>query len=326
MTDYRCSNESSPTVCNCFSQTYLSFVTRSPSTSYLANSVMACLVNGVFTASGTILNLLVLTVFAKSDKLRKDLGYYLLFVLSFSDLATSLLVHPLFILTCISELTGSGNCTTTALSVLSFAAFAGMSLLTSLVMNLERYAAIIYPFFYQRSVTRKRLFFAVLTLTVCWFVVIGMPFKFLTIQSFAYVSIILCFCLVTAALYLRIFSVARKPRVLYIARPPVQAQTGTRCLNLVEACDVKATSKLLMDLKLAKTYVTIVLCYFCCYLPDAAFLLMNQSNKHFAKSFQARATEKWVFTLVASTSTFNSVVFFWRNTQLRKEAMRIIKH
>ena len=312
-----------PQVQLCFSQTYLSFLVAKPTRSYVVNNVLVAVVNGILTVSGAILNVLVLAVFVKSTSLRNNLGYYLIFVLSFSDLAASLLVHPLFVLTCIMELTGNSSCGLTVFTVLTFALFAGISLLTSLLMNIERYIAILHPFYYERMVTKKRLLLAVFSLTLGWVVIIALPFIYVKIQSFAYVLTILLFCLLVLVLYLRIYIVARKPSLILI----YQMKTKSRPASAEEVGleSPRGTSKRLMDLKLAKTYVIIIFCYFFCYIPDAVFLTINQSNEDFAKTSHARVMETWVFTLVAATSTFNSIVFFWRNTELRKEAVRIIR-
>ena len=55
---------------------FVSFVVRSPSSSYISNAIAASVVNIVLAVAGTILNSFVLFIFWKSSKLRSKLSSF----------------------------------------------------------------------------------------------------------------------------------------------------------------------------------------------------------------------------------------------------------
>ena len=65
---------------------FVSFVLRSPSSSYISNAIATCVVNIVLAVAGTILNSFVLFIFWKSARLRSKLSSFAIMLLCSIDL------------------------------------------------------------------------------------------------------------------------------------------------------------------------------------------------------------------------------------------------
>ena len=123
----------------------MSFVLRSPSSSYISNAIAAVVVNIVLAVAGTILNSFVLFIFWKSRKLRSKLSSFAIMLLCSIDLGVGTVVNPLFALKYITML-DSPKCPYIAAYNVAILFFSGISACTLLIINIERYFAIIHPF------------------------------------------------------------------------------------------------------------------------------------------------------------------------------------
>ena len=75
----------------------------------------------------------------------------------------------------------------------------------------------------------------------------------------------------------------------------------------------------LRNKRLVKSCFIVVMCYCTCFLP---FAILNVS---FIKSNRGKLISPWLLTLNLSNATFNSLIFFWSNKLLRREAKRVLK-
>ena len=135
---------------------YKTYVVRTPTTSYIINSVFGCVVNAILAVLGTFLNTLVVCVFWKTPTLRKKVSYFMIMVLSSIDLCTTIIVHPFYLVNSIAEIRETSKCLYKMFYQTSAVILSGMSFLTFFVMNIERYLAIFHPFFHKVHVTKRR--------------------------------------------------------------------------------------------------------------------------------------------------------------------------
>ena len=133
----------------------LSYVVHLPTPSYTRNIIAAYVVHIVFAIAGTILNSLVLYILWKSTKLRSKLSYFVIMLLSSVDLAVVTIVHSTFLLQTINEINGTPNCVYKVSYLSSLFFFTGISISTLLILNLERYTAIIHLFLHRTTVTKR---------------------------------------------------------------------------------------------------------------------------------------------------------------------------
>ena len=286
----------------------VSFVVRSPSSSYISNAIAANVVNIVLAIAGTILNSCVLFIFWKSPKLRSKLSSFTIMLLCSIDLGVGTVVNPLFALESITMLSSS-KCLYIVAYNIAMSFFSGISVCTLFIINIERYFAIIHPFLHRIHFTKRRF---VLTWVFFWFLIIVwivccVYFTFLVVVIPVILGIIVFTSLYT---YVAIYVVARKKM---LKRNEVHSNSDQEsCRNFMA---------FLRELKMAKTYVLIVSLCFLCYLPTVVLygienILTHDSVIH---AFD------WTTTLISMNSTLNCLIFFWGNREMRKEGSKILK-
>ena len=310
------------TVESCFK----TYIVLEPTTAFIINSIIGCIVNIVFAVTGTFLNALVVCVFWKTPKLRLKVTYFMIMVLSTIDLLVSIIVHPLHVLNSIAEITQAAKCGYKMFYQTSAVIFSGMSFLTFFVMNCERYVSIVHPFFHLNHITKQRcLFVSSLTWIVC--IVTGIaPIFALDIQHFITVLSILVI-IGTFYIYVSIFIEARRRqrgRDRSVSGVTDELDCSHESSNGAEAIQSKKTVSFLHDIQLAKMYLLVVLSSIFLNLPNAIVLAMYTQR---VKSLDVVVHLKiWTVTLVAMNSTMNCLIFFWLNKRLRKEGWRICKN
>ena len=293
----------------------VSYVVHSPNLPYTCSIIAACAVNIIFGIAGTILNSLVLYIFWKSTKLRSKLSYFVIMLLSSADLAVVTIVHSTFLLQAINEINGTPNCTYKISYMFSLYFFTGMSISTLLILNLERYIAIIHPISHRKTSTKQRLMFI---WAILWLLNIANVVSrwFFRLLSEIIMLIVIClFCCTSLFTYVSIFRVVRKRKVI------------ADCDN----CDNEVSGNIatfLRELKMAKTFFIIVVLAFACFLPvgiviHALDYPWNESEKERVATTSAFT---WTNTLTSMNSTLNCLIFFWANSMLRREALKLVKN
>ena len=304
---------------------HVSYIIRSPTPSYTWSIIAACVVNMVFCIAGTILNSLVLYIFWRSTQMRSKLSYFVIMQLSSADLAVVTIVHPLFLLQAIKEINGTPNCMCklTYLAALYF--FTGMSVSTLLILNLERYTAIIHPIWHLRRMTKPRLMFV---WAILWLIIVVNTISFFSygrLSAIITIVIILILCCTSLFTYGSIFRVARKRKGI-TARNTTSHQTN--CDNCHgEAVTVSGNmAAFLRELKIAKSYFIIVVLAFVCFLPAGIILNGFKYPWNETEKEPSAIAFTWAKTLTSMNSTLNCLIFFWANKVLRKEALKLVKN
>lgn len=304
---------------------YLTYVVRSPSTSYIVNSVVSCIVNTILAIMGTFLNLLVVCVFWKTPRLRNKVSYFTIMILSSIDMCVAIIVHPFHVVNSISEITGTSKCFYKMFYQTSAVILSGMSFLTFFIMNIERYLSIVHPFFHMKYITKdKCLIFS----SLLWLICIGTgiaPIFQLDIQIFVTVLALIVIVGIFF-IYVSIYHTARKGRHsklrassrgqqdVVVTEPSGESEPSTHS---------KKTVSFLHDIQLAKMYLIVVFSSLFLNLPNAIVLaLFTDRVTTLDGVVQAKI---WTLTLVAMNSTSNCLIFFWANDRLRNEAWKICR-
>ena len=187
---------------------------------------------------------------------------------------------------------------------------------TLLIINIERYFAIIHPFLHRIHFTKRRfvltwVFFGFLV--IVW-IVCSVYFTFLA-EFIGSVS--LCIIVIFSSLftYVAIYVVARKK---ILKRNEVHSNSDQE--------SHRNFMGFLRELKIAKTYVLVVSLCFLCYLPTVVVFGIANNLKSDGKlpDSVVHACD-WATTLVSMNSTLNCLIFFWGNRELRKEGSKILK-
>ena len=180
---------------------------------YVINLIFIFAVNVFFFFSGICLNTLVILSFWRFVQLRKKLCYFMIMVLSCSDLLAVLTNNPLTVLIAMLWLTGKLDVNSRwAHSSLRLTSISlGFSLFALLVMNFERYLATSYPIFHRTSVTKGRLLTLLAILNIVKVILKVMSVNDFIISYQVHILII-CILFIPAMLFVKLFLVVRKSR------------------------------------------------------------------------------------------------------------------
>jgi hypothetical protein len=285
----------------------------------LLNTTLLCTVNTIFMLTGIFLNSTVILCFWRSGQLRNKLCYFMILVLACFDFAVVIITHPLIMLSTISWCIMEYEIFHTIRLNIS-ALFYGSSLLTLLIMNVERYIALTYPYFHQRFVTRKRLI-ALLFLHE----VLGLVQLTLSYRDFVFPAEVAPACFLGILFFVlffinyKIFIIARRIRENDNRVAASLGQDEGDYPAAISALESKLT------LKKISTCLLAALCFFLCSCPGLLHNCVLLVSKSLLSTDVVLGWGLWSSTLVSMNSTFNCLIFFWKNTTLQNEGNKILK-
>ena len=268
---------------------------------YSVNLIVIFVVNILFFFSGICLNSLVIVSFWRSVQLRKKLCYFTIMVLSCCDLLAVLTNHPFTGLVAMLWLTEKINVFPVWLvipHVLSNMSI-GFSLVALLVMDFDRYLATHYPIFHQTSVTKGKIltlftFAAIIEIT-------------LTATPHQIRLLIICIIFVPPMLFInyKLFTVARKSR-RNKGIPPGMKKSFT--LKNISSC------------------LLAVACLAVLSIPAIVYIGLRLTSKKKEPTLDyVNVAGLWLHTASSMNSTFNCLIFYWKNKTLSIEGMKVIK-
>ena len=268
------------------------------------NHIIVCVVNVLLSFSTTILNATTVLVYWRSSQLRKKMSYFLIMLLSLSDLGIGTFCNPTFVILLLKDLRRDNNCPLYAVFyIVQFALF-DMSFTMLFLLNLERYLGIVHPIFHRRKLTKFKLLTALFILW-CLVAIAGCVLFIDERVGKVMLSIYLClFLIFLTYIYARIFLRAREVALNRIS---------------VDGAGTKSKNAFLRNIKLAKSCLIIVGSTFVCFCPMAITI------SFWKLSSVGRILWSWSSTFVLSSSTINSAIFFWRNQILRSEAKKVLR-
>ena len=292
----------------------LNYIVDYTSSKTLLNNRICCTFTAVVTVLIISLNSVSILAYWKSTHLCKKMTNFLILILSVNDLAVGLIVGPLYILFLIQE-TGLNGATNVIASLnlgLSLL-FSGMSFETMIVMNCERYLGIVHPMFHLAKVTKERLLKWLLALWAVGGTQIILLFSygdlFVKLKT---AEVIFCMILLLY-MYVKIYFTVQESR------------NGTLCGSKKRVHQQKESShfkvkSFIRDVKFAKSCFLVIVCAFVCFIPASVTAGAIHSTNEVAYMVQI-----WSETFILLNSSLNSILFFWRNNCLRKEALIIIR-
>ena len=270
------------------------------------NHVILCVLNVFLSFSTTFLNAMTMFIYWRSSQLQKKTSYFLIMLLSLSDFVVGAVCNPVYAVLLIKDLKRDGNCPLGAVfPMISFALF-GMSSTVVFLLNLERYLSVVHPIFHRRKVTKFRILIASF---VIWCPFAVNAYILIVDEKLGRIilSIKICIFLITLIfIYAKIFRAGRET-----AR------------NRISDDGTVSKKAFLRNIKLAKSCLIVLCCTFLCFLPMA--ITSSMTNSFSKLDLVGRIMWSWSITLIFSSSTLNSVIFFWRNEILRNEAKTILR-
>ena len=270
---------------------------------YFINLILIFSLNVFFFFSGICLNSLAILTFWRSVQLRKKLCYFMIMVLSCCDLLVVLNNHTFTALIAMLWLTRKLNVYPKWADIFfhSSAVLHGFSLLALLVMNFDRYLATYYPIFHRTSLTKGKYLTLFATLIVVELTVSVMSINEFLICGHTSVAIFLII-LIPPMLFFnyKLFKIARNKRKSPEMKKSFSFKTISSCL-LAVACLVVVS------------------------IPMLVYIGLRTNTGYSWTLDNANIAALWGETIASINSTFNCLIFYWKNKILRIEAMKVIK-
>ena len=278
------------------------------------NTLFLCVVNVSCIIVGVFLNSVVIISLWRSTQLRKKLCYFMILVLSCFDLAVVTVNHPILITSAILWSRKRSYREYVIVAPIVTIELAGFSLFALLLLNVERFLAISYPFLHQSVVTKARIKICL----VFWLTMqVGMSPLFHFYETTKNVLItVFVFLLLCAFVYsnYKILIIAKSKRNdERIARVGTETDTGQ-----------ERKKTLILNFKSISTCSLAVGCFFIFLLPQIIFSAWRIVTNTPWDDNQAVVFSFWCNTIAFMNSKFNCLIFFWRNSVLRQEGTRLI--
>ena len=275
---------------------------------FFVNLIVLLVVNILFFFSGILLNSLVIVSFWRSVQLRKKLCYFTIMILSCCDLLVVLTAHPFTALVTMLWLTEKINTYSMwlVISHKSLPTFISISLIALMVMSVDRYLATHFPILHRTSVTKGKL------LTLFTFVVIILIALSATTINDLVIPFEIC---------LLIFLVIFIPPMLFINYKLFTVARKSRKNNGISPEMKKSFSLKNISSSLLVSACLILLC-----IPSWVYVVLRQKSEQTELILNnARLAALWANTAITMNSTFNCLIFYWKNKTLRAEGKKVIK-
>ena len=285
-------------------------------TSSIINLIFLCVLNSLFMVVGMVLNLVVIVSLWKLSQLRKKLCYFTIFVLSCFDLAVVTIAHPILILSTIVWSMGIYHEEIRITRIHILILLGGFSIFALLTLNIERFLALNCPFFHQSAVTKRKLIIF-LGLLIIIEMALSPLYYYIKGKTSANMLIAIFFILIWLVfIYInyKIFVVAKSKR-----KDERAASSEISAFNHLER------KKRKMNFKNISTCLLAVGCFFVSSTPQLIYCMWGLTSNTSRNEKHAILFNIWSSTFVCINSTLNCVIFFWRNSILRREGMEILQ-
>ena len=277
-------------------------------------------VNVFFIFAGIVLNSVVIMSLWNSQ-LRRKLCYFMIFVQACFDLAVVVVIHPLIIRKIITgwiSMSFAESHWSRYLYILADFSFTEL-----LTMTLERYLALVYPFFHQKFVTKPRLMIS--------FVLSELPFGVLYLlhkrdpEHFQYKVIYYVMFgglfLTACILNFKLFYIARTIRKRSVVTLGNFDGSDSEARNV----DAKKFKLTLASLGKISTCLLVLVCLFVCYVPWIIGFAVEMSGKLDGREQDKFITLLWIETFFTINSSLNCLIFFYKNSVLRRHGRVFLK-
>ena len=273
-------------------------VTSFESNAYESNRV----VNTVFLAalmfSTIFLNAIAIITIQKTQKLRNKLCYFLILVQSSVDLAVGCFAIPMMIMYLLAPFINVDPCNLFFFTKATLFLLSGLSAITLSALTMERYLSAFHPVLHRTRLTRK----CIATYTVggalmLMAIVVASIFIGNDVTRIAATGILAIFFIFSTFAYVRIY---------FLLRKMTRKSRGRRIFGKTQ--------------QILSCFIVVVV-FSILFLPYILSPIFVQFE-----NMMWNAYFHWAVSLVILNSSINSVIFFWKNKTLRKEAIKLVKN
>ena len=243
--------------------------------------------------------------------LRSKKAYFLIMLLSVNDLLVGLFGNGSFVLLLVTIIIGYRKCEIYAVLIFTSFCLAAMSVMTLFGLNIECYLSILHPIYHRTKVTKSKLLK----------MIVGFWLLMITARSFYIVFGKIMKILLSAVLVLIAFSTLYIYASIYVTtRRRVPDMQTTEVRGAWVRASIRRTNQIyeIQNIRMTKSCGIVVGLTFLCNVPYAVANSLPTSDI-------LSLLGLWSTTSVLGASSLNSLVFFWNNPVLRKEAKKLFK-
>lgn len=313
-------NSSNTTICGHLPFT-VNMVAYVPGKALDAVTISTCVFNAVSCAFTLIGNILVFVgVLGKQDL--HTVHYTSILFLAGTDLMVASIAQPAFVIFQATKLRHSGfSCVALAVYTSTVFLCTGLSILTLIIITVERYFAIFHPFKYQQLVTTSRLVCVIFTIWFLWTLFISLV-RFTTrtttstLGTIATILILSCL-LITLFVYLKVQKLVLRNRRVTVAQPTLSGVT--------ESCNGETRQRQnIPETKSSRTVGILTGTLALCLLPTIVASAILQTKATKAETLY-HVIYPLTDTAVILNSTLNPFVYVFRSNVIRRSIRDTLK-
>ena len=283
-----------------------SFESRKYEINRISNIVFA----GILIIPTVLLNAVAVITIWKTTQLRKKPCYFVILIQSTVDLGVGSVAIPLIFVRLLAPFTNIDICTAAVVVKTITGLPTGLSMVTLSALTIERYIGVVHPYSYRKWVTKRRiLMFALGGGLAILSVIIASTFSQNLEMRQAGIGVLVVFLIFTSFAYIRIYLVVRR-----LSRSEVRPYEEGGEENMKRR-------RVLREMKHAMSCFIVVISFIVLLVPFTLFPFFTRMGE-----MNFNVYLMWSGTLIFLICTVNSVIFFWRNTALRQEAIKILKN
>jgi hypothetical protein len=278
-----------------------------PSNWHIPNRIFTVVVNSLLIIPIVLLNVMAIVTIQKSSQLKNRPCYFAIVLQSAADIGVGCFTIPITTFFLASPLLPVGHCI--AIHLIAHVGYTpvGISIITLSLITIERYIGVVHPYSYATLVTKRRILVYVIGgILLNVLVTSVLSFKVHGIGNAFFATLTIAFFALSAFVYARIYLIIRK---LVRSKVTPSHENGNRKRNI------------LREMKHARSCFLVVVCFIFCMTP----FLLSPIILHKHGLALHNAFVGWSVVLGTSNCIFNSMIFFWTKTLMRKEAIKIIK-
>ncbi|XP_078345717.1 histamine H2 receptor-like [Oculina patagonica] len=317
------SSQSEKFVCDDIGSLGLKMVPFSPAVLFRSVSLVLCVVNSVLCPLTVAGNILVFVAVLRKSQLRTVANTSIL-CLAFTDLMVGVFVQPSYVVYQASKLTSSPDsfpCDKLLIYSFSGVICICMSFLTLILISLERYMAVFYPYLYVAKVNSKRVI--AVTVTV-WAISIGilLTVRFLfginSNEETGVISlVIITNFLVTSFVYFKIFRLVKRSN----AQVNVEMSQQTSTSEGEPPSQMNSNPR---EAKASKTVAFVAGTLFLCFTPTLCVTIVDQARLA-RRDLLYHVIYPIAETAVLLNSCVNPGIYVWRNRGIRRSLCELLR-
>ncbi len=254
------------------------------------------------------LNAVAIITIQRTPQLRKKVCYFIIFVQSLFDLGVGFIAIPMLIYFLLVPFLNVGICIPIILVRATIFLCTGLSSVTLSALTLERYLGVVHPFVHHIHVTKKRIvIYVVAGALILLSIIVASIFNQGRIIKHTAIGILGTFFVLIFYCYVRIYIVVRQNAARLKVGQSDDSDSGDR-------------RHLFRKTKHARSCFIVVISFLCLLVPYTLSPIFVQFGKMIWNAYFW-----WSVSLLILISSINSITFFWRDSALRKEGIKIVR-